>query len=317
MSKPRMPRTSPPALETRRQPPIPGNETGAGGHTEKTLRIAGFAAVQALFEHAPERVLRLFYEDRMAPRVGDFCAHLAGSRRPYRRVDGEELARIAGTVLHGGIVAVAQPPPVLSFDPAAARRWAEAGEPLFILDGVGNPHNLGAIARTLAFLGYRRLVISGHAAQAGLSEAAHRVAEGGLESLRVYRAAPLPALLKRIAGSYRVVGTALGRGVPPEALGPDPRPVALVLGNEEDGLSSATLDACEALVSLPGSGAVQSLNVAATAAILAYALRPRAAPAARGPAARQRQPAQRGQPPRPEPAGGRGKPPARKPRPPR
>jgi TrmH RNA methyltransferase len=274
---------------------------------ERELKIAGFPAVAALFKREPERVLRLFYEDRMVPKVGDFCARMARLHRPYRRVEAEELARIAGTVLHGGIVAVAEPRPILPFDPEEARAWARAGQPLFVLDGIGNPHNLGAIARTLAFLGYRHLVISDHPAQAGLSDAAHRVAEGGLEHLHVYRAKHLPAALKRIARDFRVVGTALGRGMALETLRDDPRPVALVLGNEEDGLPPATLEACEAVVTLRGSGAVQSLNVSATAAILAYALRPRAQPAQPGP----RPPAQR---PKPR-QGGSGS--SRKPHPPR
>ncbi|WP_348758994.1 TrmH family RNA methyltransferase [Candidatus Methylocalor cossyra] len=238
-------------------------------------RIAGLPAVEALFQRRPERVLRLFYEDGLVPKVGGFCAQLARWHRPYRRVDAEALARIAGTVLHGGIVAVAEARPVPPFDPAEAASWAAAGQSLFVLDGVGNPHNLGAIARTLAFLGYRYLVISDHPAQAGLSDAAYRVAEGGLEYLTLRRAAPLAPALKKIADQYRVVGTALRRGVPLAALGADPRPVAVVLGNEEQGLPRATLDACEAVVTLPGSGTVQSLNVAATAAILAYAFRPR------------------------------------------
>ncbi len=203
-------------------------------------------------------------------------------------MDGEELARIAGTVLHGGIVAVVEPRPIAPFDPEAARAWASSGQPLFILDGVGNPHNLGAIARTLAFLGYRHLVISDHPAQAGISEAAYRVAEGGLEYLSIHRAERLPTLLKRIAGDFRVVGTALGRGgLPLENLRDDPRPVALVLGNEEDGLLPATLEACEAIVTLRGAGTVQSLNVSATAAIFAHALRPPSTLSARPPAERR------------------------------
>ncbi|WP_085216022.1 TrmH family RNA methyltransferase [Methylomagnum ishizawai] len=272
-----------------------------GPAQERTLKIAGLPAVAALFKREPERVLRLFYEDRMVPKVGDFCAYLARSHRPYRLVDGEELARVAGTVLHGGIVAVVEPRPLVEPDPEAVRTWAGAGESLFILDGVGNPHNLGAIARSLAFLGFRHLLISDHPAQAGLSEAAYRVAEGGLEYLSIHRVPRLPLWLKRIGREYRVVGTALARGgVPVEALrGDDPRPVALVLGNEEDGLPPATLEACEAIVTLRGSGAVQSLNVAATAAILAYVLRTAPKPPTTGPARAPRKTPPPGRPSRP------------------
>jgi TrmH RNA methyltransferase len=243
---------------------------------DRPLRVAGLSAVRALFKHAPDRVLRLFYEDRLVPDVGEFCAHMARLRRPYRQVEPDELTKIAGTVLHGGVVAVAAPRPVPAFDITEAKRWAAAKQPLVVLDGVGNPHNLGAIARTLAFFGFQRLVISDHPAQAGLSDAVYRVAEGGLDCLEVYRAAGLAAVLERLKPAYRVIGAAISRqGLPLAALPDDPRPVALLLGNEEAGLPRATLEVCDALLTLRGSGDIQSLNVSATAAILAYALRPR------------------------------------------
>jgi TrmH RNA methyltransferase len=242
---------------------------------EKGLRISGLPAVSALFTHAPDRALRLFYDDRMVNEVGHFCSQMAEMRRPYRKLDPAELTKIAGTVLHGGIVAVARPKAVLPFNACQTRQWAVDREPLVILDGIGNTHNLGAIARTLAFFGFRRLLISDHPEQCGLSDSAYRVAEGGLEALTVYRVKALPEALRLIKPHYRVVGTALTRqGLMLDAVLEERRPVALVLGNEEAGLPRATLAACDALLTLPGSGNVQSLNVSATAAIIAYALRP-------------------------------------------
>lgn len=235
---------------------------------QKLSKISGLAAVAALFRQAPDCVVRLYYSDTMKVPAGPFCAKMAEMRRVYRLVPDDEMARVAGTVHHGGIVAAAQPRPVSRFDSDAAERWAETGAPLVALDGVGNPHNLGAIARTLAFFGLPRLLISGHHAQAGLSDAAYRVAEGGLEFLEVYQTLHLPQALRELKEHYRIVGTSLRGGRPLAALPPDARPICLVLGNEEEGLSAATLRACEALVTIRGSGAVQSLNVSATAAIL-------------------------------------------------
>lgn len=171
-------------------------------------------------------------------------------------------------------MALARPRPMLPFDPAVAVREAARVKLLVILDGVGNPHNLGAIARTAAFLGLDRLVISDHLAQAAPSAAAHRVAEGGLEYLQLYRAARLPVALTRLKPAYRVIGTALGRGRALEELRRD-RPIALVLGNEEEGLDPATLGACDDIVTIAGAGDVQSLNVAATAAILIHEMQKR------------------------------------------
>jgi TrmH RNA methyltransferase len=195
---------------------------------------------------------------------------MAAARRPYREVPPEELARIAGTAHHGGIVAVALPREVpelgAPFPPALL-----AARVLPVLDGVGNPHNLGAIARSAAFLGCAGLLLSGDPRQAGLSDAAWRTSEGGLEHLALYRAANLGVTLRAIAPRFRTVAAVPRGGVAPEAL-PRDKPFALVLGNEEEGLPLATLAACAHRVTLPGSGRVESLNVSVAAAVLIHAL---------------------------------------------
>lgn len=237
-------------------------------------KIAGLPAVTALFQHDPARVERLFYDERLKPLVGEFCRQQAARHKPYRLVPTDELTKIAGSPLHGGILAVAKPKPVHLFDVEQAKLWAQAGTPLVILDGVGNPHNLGAIARTMAFFGLDRLVVSDHPGQALPSEAAYRVAEGGLEWVEIHRCPRLPQVLKRLRAHYRVVGTALGAHRPLEqvmARGGG-KPLAVVLGNEEQGLGPATQAACDEVATIPGSGRVQSLNVAATAAILVHLL---------------------------------------------
>jgi TrmH RNA methyltransferase len=129
---------------------------------------------------------------------------------------------------------------------------------------------LGAIVRSAAFFGIDRIVLADHPAQALPSDASYRVAEGGFEHVNLYRAS-LPAALYELRRSYRIIGTALGRPAMPADQRGD-RPVALVLGNEEAGLDPDTIAACEIVVSIPGSGRVQSLNVAAAAAILIYQL---------------------------------------------
>jgi RNA methyltransferase, TrmH family len=241
-----------------------------GLHQRTLLRVCGLAAVRALFERDPGRVDRLFFEARLRSEVSGFCAALAGARKPYREVDTAELARVAGTVLHGGIAAIARPRPLAPFDPAAVSGWGRDGRPILVLDGVGNPHNLGAIARTAAFFGIERVVLADRPEQALPSDASYRVAEGGLEHVTLHQV-PLPAAFGALRQSYRIVGSTLGRGEP-VARRQGANPPALVFGNEETGLSPATLALCDEIVTIPGSGRVQSLNVAAAAAILIYAL---------------------------------------------
>jgi TrmH RNA methyltransferase len=207
---------------------------------------------------------------------------MAQVRKPYREVASDELARIAATVRHGGAVAIARPRPILPFDPKIAAAWARENRPLLVLDGIGNPHNLGAILRSAAYFGIARAILAERPEQAVPSASSYRIAEGALEHLLLYRAPVAAALAALRRGGFRVVGTSLGRAVPLADFRND-RPVALVLGNEERGIDPATLALCETVVTIPGAtaipgalvskaGAMQSLNVAAAAAILLYVL---------------------------------------------
>ena len=237
-------------------------------HGPEPDRICGPAAVAATFARRPRDVLRLFYLPARRREAGPVCAALAELRRPYREVAEEEIARVAGTVHHGGIVAV-----------VARRRVGEVALPLPaalraapvlpVLHGVSNPHNLGAVARSAAFFGCIGMVVTGDPRSAGLSDAAWRTSEGGLEVLSLWSCGDPAAVLPRL-GVPTVAAVARG-GVAPAAI-PKVPCVALVLGNEEDGLEEAVARACDHRVTLPGSGRIESLNVSVAAAVLIHAL---------------------------------------------
>ena len=242
-------------------------------HHGDLQRIGGLPAVSALFQRAPERVERLFFEPRMAGQVHNFCQMMAKARKPYRQVSAEELTKIGGSPLHGGVVAVAYPKHPLPLDMADFAAWSAAKQSVIILDGVGNPHNLGAIARTMAFFGFGKLILSNHPEQASLSGAAQRVAEGGLEWIDVYTGGNMTALVTGLCPHYTVIGTALGTyESPKKAFQKTAKPIALLFGNEEIGLPTSTLKACDTVVTIQGRGQIQSLNVSNSAAILLHAL---------------------------------------------
>ncbi len=234
-------------------------------------RICGVNAVRALFLRRPEQVLALNYVEVRRPVAGPLCRYLARHRRPYDEVTPERLARLAGTEHHGGIMALASPRRAepLGMPPQPA---LFGGRLLPVLDGIGNPHNLGALARTACFFGAKALLLSGDERQADLSEAAFRTAEGALEHLAVFRADDLAGTLRRLSGQFTAVAAVAKGGVPPERV-PRAKPIALVLGNEETGPSPEVLAACDGAVTLEGSPLVESLNVAAATAVLLHALR--------------------------------------------
>ena len=255
-------------------PEVKGSRSGPA---RDELKICGLAAVRARFARDPASIQRLFFDYERSRQVGVMSKVLAQAKKIYRCVEPAELEKIAGSIHHGGIVAVVTPPPLRTPSAEDLVAWARKGESLLVLDRIGNAHNLGAIARTAAFLGVPRLVIPDGADAARPNDAAHRVAEGGFEHLEVWRVPALAGFARELAASgFEVVGAATRGGrlgaKSPEKPGARPKPVALVLGNEEQGLAPDVAAACTRLVTIPGSGKVESLNVSVAAAILMWEL---------------------------------------------
>lgn len=234
------------------------------------LRLCGLAAVRARFERDARSIRRLYFDQATGRKIGVMCRALAAARKVYRCVDPAELEKVGGSVHHGGIVAVVEAPVLREPRPGDYRRWAAQRTPVLLLDRISNAHNLGAIARTAAFFGVGHIVLPAHPAAALPNDAAHRVAEGGLEQVTVWRASDLAAVARALAeAGYEVVGAAT-RGGRPHAV--TTAPVALVLGNEESGLAPEIAAACTQRVTLAGSGRVESLNVSVAAGILLHTL---------------------------------------------
>ncbi len=172
----------------------------------KTDTICGVQAVAALFACRPDDALRLFYTKAAREQAGPFCATMAAARKPYRLLEPEDMAKAAGTQHHAGLVAVAKARPVAILDPANP----PLGKLLLVLDGIGNPHNLGAIARSAAFFGVKALLIGEGPGHTLPSDAAYRTAKGGLEYLDLYRSRDLPRVLRALDPHYRTVAATPG-----------------------------------------------------------------------------------------------------------
>ncbi len=236
------------------------------------LTLCGIGAVKARFESDPESFKRLFFDEATGRKLGPLCKALAAARKVYRCVPPAELEKISGSLHHGGVVAVVEPARLKAPAPRDIAGWAARRVPLVLLDRIGNPHNLGAIVRTAAFFGIKDIVVPSHPDAALPNDAAHRVAEGGMEQVTVWRTPDLAGLLRALADAgYEVTGAAT-RGGAPETVARGVKPIALVLGNEEAGLSPAVTKACTKLVTIQGGGGVESLNVSVAGAVLMHAL---------------------------------------------
>jgi TrmH RNA methyltransferase len=139
---------------------------------------------------------------------------------------------------------------------------------------VGNDHNLGAIVRSAAFFGATYVALADETAR--LTTSAYRVAEGGMEHVEFRTLAHPAGFLKSAARSLVVIGADHRARLRVRDLGTiiteRPSGVALVLGNEETGLPREIKERCTALVRVPGTGVMESLNVAQAATLFLHAL---------------------------------------------
>jgi 23S rRNA (guanosine2251-2'-O)-methyltransferase len=235
--------------------------------TLEALR-AGIPAVTVLLGHGLER----------DERIEEIRKRADATELPVLEVTRAELDRLAGDAPHQGVVLRVQPF-VYHHADDVIRRATEAPQPalLVALDGVSDPHNLGAIARSAAAFGAHGLLLPERRA-AGVTPAAWRASAGALAHLPVARVTNLVRALREAADQGLMVAGLDGRGeLDLDDLELAAGPLVLVVGAEGKGLSRLVGETCDVRVSIPLPGAVESLNasVAAGVALAAVARRRR------------------------------------------
>ena len=214
--------------------------------------------------------------------------HEAHVRRVIvQTVDRRRLDTLARGIVHQGVAAMVAVAPLVTVDDLL-RRARDRGEAPFLiaLDGVEDPHNLGAVIRTADAAGAHGVIIPRRRA-AGLSPAVARASAGALAHCPVAQAGNLVAALGHLkAQGVWVVGAdpAGAERYDEVSLAP---PVALVVGGEGRGLHRLARERCDRVVRIPLRGRVASLNVSVAAALLLFEVaRHLPAAAAAGTAAR-------------------------------
>jgi TrmH RNA methyltransferase len=256
------------------------------------LAVCGMNAALAVAEHHPLTINRLFLrEDRLQFFTG-ICKQLAERKRPYKICEDEELERICKSVHHQGVVVMIEEPVIEPLTREDLDLWASEGKTGLVLHSVGNDHNLGSIARAAAFFDAHFIGLNekdtafsadGDAnAELRLTTSAYRVAEGGFEFLTVRKITNTAAFLKDATKKIVTIGTdtrarrrisdlsGIIDTVKPKAARSGRPGIAVVLGNEETGLPVNVKDNCSCLLRIPGTGNIESLNVAQAAALFLH-----------------------------------------------
>jgi len=229
--------------------------------------ITGFHAVEEALAagRALDRIV--IARGRHGERVEE-VVRLAKSRGvPVRFEDRQQVDRVAGTREHQGIAALVAAKPAVGLEDLL--RAKNPHGLLVLLDGIEDPHNLGAIVRTSLAAGAQGVVIPERRA-AGLSDTVERASAGALAHLPVARVKNLVRAMEEMKeAGYWLVG--LDERAEKSYTQVDLKgPVGIVLGGEGEGLHELTRKRCDFLVSLPTSGPVRSLNVSVAAGVMLF-----------------------------------------------
>jgi 23S rRNA (guanosine2251-2'-O)-methyltransferase len=233
--------------------------------------VFGLHAVRTLLAQRPERALRLVLQKgRTDARVNEIVrlAQERGVRMEWR--DAHELTRLAGSDHHQGACLEVRPSGTLgegALDELLDR--AERPPLLLVLDGVQDPHNLGACLRTADAAGATAVIVPRDRA-AGLSPTVRKVASGAAETMPLIQVTNLARTLRWLKErEIWIVGTA--DEAQQSLYAADlTGPLALVLGSEGTGLRRLTRESCDLIVSIPMHGVVESLNVSVATGIVLY-----------------------------------------------
>jgi 23S rRNA (guanosine2251-2'-O)-methyltransferase len=236
--------------------------------------VYGLHAINAVLERAPERLLELWVaqpRDDVRTRELRERAEAAGVRA--QTVGGEALAKLVGEVAHQGAVAAVRPLKGWDeHDLVDALSQITEDPLLLVLDGVTDPHNLGACLRTADAVGAHAVLIPKDRA-AAVDGVVRKVAAGAAEFVPVASVTNLARTLDMLKQrGIWVVGT---DGEAPQTLyaADLKRPLALVLGGEGDGMRRLTRERCDFLVRIPMAGQVESLNVSVAAGVALFEAR--------------------------------------------
>jgi 23S rRNA (guanosine2251-2'-O)-methyltransferase len=234
--------------------------------------LVGFHAVAARLRHAADSVREIYVQEgRRDPRLRELAALASQREVSVRPVDGRRLDGMAGGTRHQGVVALVEERP----RPADLQPLLQTlAEPAFILllDGVTDPHNLGACLRTADAMGVHAVVVPKDRS-AGLSATVAKAASGALESVPLIAVTNLARAMQELkdAGVWLYGAAEEGeRSLLDIKL---EGPLAWVLGAEGHGLRRLTRENCDALVRIPTFGHVESLNVSVAAALCLYETR--------------------------------------------
>ncbi|QEP43472.1 23S rRNA (guanosine(2251)-2'-O)-methyltransferase RlmB [Ectothiorhodospiraceae bacterium BW-2] len=237
-----------------------------------TIRLLlGRHAVEGALARQPEQLIQLWFDSRLTPPLAALEQQVVALGIRCHRVSRQELTKLAASERHQGVVAELKAHPLGG--ERELERWLAqlpSAPLLLFLDGVQDPHNLGACLRTAAAAAVAGVIFPKDRS-CGLTPAVSKVASGAVEQLVLFQVTNLvrSMALCQQAGVW-LVGTTLHQQAASLYQLDMRGPIGIVMGGEGRGLRRLTAEQCDYLVEIPMPGAIESLNVSVASGIVLF-----------------------------------------------
>lgn len=246
--------------------PMSEEQTPSRPRRHSEYRVYGAAAARAVFARRLQDVVKVYLQRELTGEFSSALKALAARKVAYKLVEAEDLLRLAETPHHGGICLVVRRQPRKALAELLGKLGRRKRACLLLLENVGNPHNVGAILRSAAHFGVDAVLVQD--ASVVESGAASRTAAGGAEAVEVIEYGALgQALNTLVDAGFALCATSSHQGDSVFATELPLRAV-FMFGEEQVGLSTDAFAHSSRQLMIPGSGAVESLNVSVAASIL-------------------------------------------------
>ena len=241
--------------------------------------IVGINPVEGALSNDAERVRELVIEQgQRNARVLELGERAKALKITVNHRPREQLDKLAGEARHQGVAALYEAPPIAHENDLAALMERDGSNTLvLVLDGVTDPHNLGACLRSAAAAKVTAVIVPKDRA-VGLTPVVRRASAGGADRVPLIAVTNLARTLRELKDAGVWI-TGLAGDTDTSIYGVDFKgPVALVLGGEGEGIRRLTRELCHFVAKIPMPGTMESLNVSvATGVVLFEALRQRSA----------------------------------------
>ena len=237
-----------------------------------TQWVGGIHAVRTLLLHGTKRIHSLQVDEkRQDRRLQNIKATANKHQIPVQMVDAQTLQKQLGNLNHQGVAALTSLP-VPGNETTLDQLLCDQEQPAFllVLDSITDPHNLGACLRTADAAGVHA-VIAPRDKATGLTPTACKVASGAAETVNFIQVTNLARTLRHLQEQHGVFIVGLSDDADSGLYEADlSGPLAIVMGNEGQGLRNLTRKCCDHLLALPMRGSVESLNVSVATGICLY-----------------------------------------------